>query len=693
MNVFDLFVSLKADTSEYDKSIKNAENNASSWGSKLTGTLGTAAKVGFTAAAAAVGAATTAVAAFAKSSVSAYADYEQLVGGVETLFGTQGMTLEEYAESIGQTVSEAQAAYDTLSKAQDTVMENATNAWKTAGLSANDYMETVTSFAASLKQSVGDEVEAAEKADMAVQDMADNANKMGTDMEAIQNAYNGFAKQNYTMLDNLKLGYGGTQAEMERLLEDAQAISGVEYDISNLADVYDAIHVIQDDLGITGTTAEEAMHTISGAATATKSAWENVITAIAGGGELSEAIDGLITSIFGDGSEGSGLLANVIPRIQTVMDGIGQFIGEAAPYITEYLPQLISAILPPLLESSGSLISALVVALPSMLQAIWDAVSESMGTLITTIQDEFPNILQTVSDFVSTVFESLFSKIEGQSPSLLSTFNDLVVAVVDFLLQNLPTFLEKGVEIVVNLALGIIDSIPEIVGAITELILKLLATIVKNLPSILEKGFEIVVELVAGILKAIPKIVAAVPNMYRAMLNAITSLDWLGIGTNIVSGIANGITNGVSKIVDAAKSVAQSALNSAKSFLGIHSPSTVFEEQVGKMVSLGMGVGIENNAPTDEVSSMIDNLIDYAQGEAKDITLPLDISAVGETLITNGGEQSYNDSIVEQIRSIVQGINEEIALTLTAPIYIGNEYLETAVIKAINNNNYRTGGR
>ena len=217
-------------------------------------------------------------------------------------------------------------------------MENASNAFKTAGLSANEYMETVTSFSASLLQSLdGDTQAAAKAADMAIQDMSDNANKMGSDMASIQSAYQGFAKQNYTMLDNLKLGYGGTRSEMERLLADATAISGIEYDISNLSDVYEAIHVIQTEMGITGTTAEEAMFTISGSANATKAAWNNVLTAIAGGGDLDKAIDDLVDSVFG-GASGGGLLNNILPRVDTIINGIGKFLVKSAPILADKIP-------------------------------------------------------------------------------------------------------------------------------------------------------------------------------------------------------------------------------------------------------------------------------------------------------------------------------------------------------------------
>ena len=226
--------------------------------------IGSFAKKGMALVTGSVTAASGAMIALGKSALDAYADYEQLTGGVSTLFGTQDRSLEEYAASVGKSVDAARSEYDKLLQAQSDVLDNAAKAFKTAGLSQNEYMETVTSFSAALIASLGgDTLKAAEVADKAIVDMADNANKMGSSMESIQNAYQGFAKQNYTMLDNLKLGYGGTKSEMERLLADAEAISGVHYDIESYADVVEAIHVIQDEMGITGTTAKEAAETIS----------------------------------------------------------------------------------------------------------------------------------------------------------------------------------------------------------------------------------------------------------------------------------------------------------------------------------------------------------------------------------------------------------------------------------------------
>jgi len=295
--------------------------------------------------AAGIAAAAAGAVALTKSAISAYADYEQLVGGVETLFGTGGKSLETYAASVGKSIDEARGEYYRLEQAQKEVLSNADNAYKTAGMSANDYMETVTSFSASLISSLeGDTAKAAKVADMAITDMSDNANKMGTDIESIQNAYQGFAKQNYTMLDNLKLGYGGTKEEMERLLEDAEKISGIEYDISSLDDVYNAIHVVQEEMGITGTTAKEAATTISGSTASMKAAWTNLLAGMADDnsnfeGLISNFVDSVVT-----------VANNLIPRISIVLGNLGDLvtglIEETLPLILNEVPALLEQLIP-----------------------------------------------------------------------------------------------------------------------------------------------------------------------------------------------------------------------------------------------------------------------------------------------------------------------------------------------------------
>ena len=353
MELFKLFGTIAIDNAEANealddtgdkaketgKNIKetgdDAEESSSKMGAFFTGAANFAVKAGKIIAVG-LGAASAAVVNIGKDAISAYGDYEQLVGGVETLF----------------------------KDSSDTVIQNAANAYKTAGMSANAYMETVTSFSASLLQSLGgDTVKAAEKADTAITDMSDNANKMGTSMEAIQNAYQGFAKQNYTMLDNLKLGYGGTKEEMERLLEDASKISGIKYDISSFSDITDAIHIVQTEMGITGTTAKEAATTIQGSISSMKGAWQNLLTGLTDGNQnIGQLTGNLFNSLI-------TVADNLIPRISQVLDGIANVISDLAPKLLGKVSELIDRLLPGVVNGAVTLINALVSVLPSLISS------------------------------------------------------------------------------------------------------------------------------------------------------------------------------------------------------------------------------------------------------------------------------------------------------------------------------------
>ena len=307
-----------------------------------------------------------AITTLGKTALDSYADFEQLVGGVETLFKESAAMVQEYAD----------------------------NAYKSAGMSANEYMETVTSFSASLLQSLdGDTAEAAKKANQAIVDMSDNANKMGSSMESIQNAYQGFAKANYTMLDNLKLGYGGTKEEMARLLKDAQAISGIEYDISSYADIVDAIHVIQEEMGIAGTTAKEASSTISGSISSMKSAWQNLL---AGLGNEDADLSGLINNFVNS----AGTVAdNVLPRVEIILGGIADAIGRIVPIIGERLPGLFESILPPLIEGAVALVNGLIAALPVLLEILLPQVPfiiEQIGLALIAVFPQLLEVCQTL---------------------------------------------------------------------------------------------------------------------------------------------------------------------------------------------------------------------------------------------------------------------------------------------------------
>lgn len=493
MNLFDLQAKLTLDSSEYEKGLDGAESKAKSSG--LGDFFGKLGKAG----AAAMGAATAAVSALGKKAVESYANYEQLVGGIETLFGTQGMSLEEYAKKQGKTVDEVKDQYDMLAYTQKAVLWDADQAWKTSGMSANEYMETVAGFAAALKQSTDTIEDAGEAANIAIRDMSDNASKMGTSMESIKSAYAGFAKQNYTMLDNLKLGYGGTKTEMERLLKDAQEISGVEYDISNLADVYDAIHVIQTELGITGTTAQEAMFTIEGSASATKAAWENVITAIGRGEGLSDALEGLTTAIFGD-ENGGGLLNNLIPRIQTTMESIGEFITTTAPLIADKIPALIEAILPSVLSAGASLVSSLGQALLDNLPWLLEMATDLITSLVTSMSETLPTLLPQIMDAIIQIAMAL------TEPS------------------NIAAFISAGVQLFTAIILALPEIITKIVSAIPEIISNILQGFKDAWPDIKEAGIQIFTKVKDGLESVKEKISGVVESVKENMADKFSKI-------------------------------------------------------------------------------------------------------------------------------------------------------------------------
>ncbi len=382
------------------------------WASGFAG----AAKGVLTTVATGLTAATGAAAALAKNSFDSYKEYEQLVGGVETLFGAGGQSLREFVSASGESIDQATRDYYRLQDAQKTVMENAANAYKTAGLSANDYMETVTSFSASLIQSLGgDTQKAAEYADKAIVDMSDNANKMGTSMESIQNAYQGFAKQNYTMLDNLKLGYGGTKGEMERLIEDAEKINDsfkAQRDASgnltlSYADVVDAIHIVQENMGITGTTAKEASTTIEGSVNAMKAAWSNLVTGLADdNADIGQLVDDLVTTIIGENGEG-GVINNILPAIERILNGIVTMVSTAAPTIVPLIVDIIVDNLPMLIQAGMQVLTALIGGLARALPDLIAAIPEIIRVIITGLADAWPEIKEAGIELGLQLWEGL----------------------------------------------------------------------------------------------------------------------------------------------------------------------------------------------------------------------------------------------------------------------------------------------
>ena len=502
-----------------DETSEKGEKSESKLG-KAFGNIGSAAvKVGKVIGTGMI-AAGTAVAGLVTQATSSYAEYEQLVGGVETLFK------------------------DSASK----VMEYANNAFQTAGMSANEYMTTVTSFSASLLQSLGgDTAAAADKADMAIRDMSDNANKMGTSMEMIQNAYNGFAKQNYTMLDNLKLGYGGTKEEMARLLADAEKISGQKFDLSSYGDIVDAIHVIQTEMGITGTTAAEAAGTISGSMASVKASWQNLVTAMADdNADLGGYIDTFVNSA-------ATMVGNMLPRISIALNGVVQLIEQLAPVILGKIPELLSQLLPSVVNAATGLIQALVdilpgmvtaitdmlpsvingfesiidgliSAIPSVVQALVDALPQIIPLLVNTIEHLFVTICTVLPQIIQPIIEALPGLIEQLIACLLDMIPNLldgIMTLISSLINMLPQVLPKIIQGIMDIITMIIDYIPVIIPMLVEAVVQLINLLGDQLPVIIPMLVDAIVQIIYMLVDALPVIIPMLIDAVVMIIQAI----------------------------------------------------------------------------------------------------------------------------------------------------------------------------
>ena len=450
---------------------------------------------------------------------------QQSLGGIETLFKDSADKMKQYASQ----------------------------AFETAGLSANEYMEQATSFAASLVKSLGGDTEkAADAANQALIDMADNSNKMGTSMESIQFAYQGFARGNYTMLDNLKLGFGGTKQEMERLLADATKLSGVKYDISNLSDVYEAIHVIQEDLGITGTTAKEASTTFQGSFKAMASAAKNLIGNLSIGADIKEPLQSLVktTTTF--------LVGNLLPMVGNIV--------KALPGALKVLFDSVRSMLP-----------------ANLLDIFWN--------IKRTIDNKFPIIIHQGTLFIRNFINGLLNGL----PDLLGNIRVMLIQSLYVLLDNIPMIIASAQNIMVNFMQAMVDNFPMIVEQIINFIVLSVGAILECLPMIIESAYNLISAFLSGLVSSFPQIIAQIPLMLSNIAETFMEFDWMGLGKQIIDGIARGITKAVTSLIGAAIDACKSLVDGVKDFFGIHSPSRLMANEIGKYIPEGMAVGITRN--------------------------------------------------------------------------------------------------
>ena len=569
------------------------------------------------------------------SAVMEGANLEQSLGGIETLF----------------------------KESADKVKQNAANAYKTAGMSANEYMELTTSFSASLLSSLANDTsKSADIADMAMTDMSDNANKMGTSMEDIKNAYQGFAKQNYTMLDNLKLGYGGTKTEMQRLLADAQKITGVKYDINNLADVYNAIHVIQGELGITGTTAKEAASTLSGSFSAMKASFKNVLGQITLGMDIKPALNALANTVV------TFLVGNLLPAVWNIVSALPSAVMTFAQAIGPQLVSAFTSILPQISQGFNE-------GIPQIVESAQNMISQFCAN----IQENLPAFIQNGVSIITSIVNGILQNL----PSIVSSAGNMITEFTVTVLNSLPEMLSMGSQIILNLVNGIINNLPQIVSSALNMIARFISTVAQNLPRILQTGIEIIGKLAAGLIRAIPSLVSKIPQIIVSIKNAFLNTDWWSIGTNIIKGIANGLASAGGQLWDAVKGVLGSFKDKVLGFFGIHSPSTwgVF---VGEMIDGGVAKGLIRNAKS---------ILNASKVAVNAISEPFDsfdkYNAVGEisrnikyesrtTYTPKKREEEYESKAFEKIIKAIESMNSR-----DAYFYIDGKLIAKAITEPV----------
>lgn len=664
MNVFDLVAKISLDSSEYDSGIDDAKDKADNLGDKIKKGAGVAGK----AVVAGVGAAATAVGGLVASATKSYGEYEQLVGGVETLY----------------------------KDASDTMLAYADHAYKTAGLSANEYMQTAIDSSAAMINSLGGDTEkAAELTNMAITDMSDNANKMGTTMESLQNAYKGFSRGNFTMLDNLALGYAGTKEGMEQLLADAEKLSGVKYDISSYADMVEAIHVVQTEMGITGTTAEEADKTIQGSVNSMKGAWQNLVTGL---GDSNADMDTLIGN-FVDSLMTVG--ENIIPVIEKALEGVATLIEKLAPILAEKIPELVPKLLPPLISAATKIVAGIVKALPSIIQILVQQIPTVLSELGKAIVSAAPQILSAVLQIGAMIL--------GEAGKLLGKLLEVIFVGIGEILSGVIEFIVSWASVFGQIFSALWDGFKEIL-----------------------QGFgEFFVMIWEGIQEAFSNVVSFFSDIFQGALDGIQSI-WSAI-TGFFSGIWSGITGIFSGVASWFSGIFQSAYSAVT---GIWDAITgffsgVWDTIVGIFKDAGVAVGDAiSGAVKGAVNAVLSGATGIINGFISAINLAISVinaipgvkiskltplsapqleEGIGlakkgkqyllegkgnEAVVPIDKDQKWTSKVAGDMLTALsnQGLQLGGSGDIIIPVYIGNEMIQELVIKANQINNFRNGG-
>lgn len=549
-----------------------------------------------------------ALANLGKSALDSVGQLEQNVGGVETLFGD----------------------------AADAVIASADRAYQTAGMSANDYMSTVTSFSASLLQSLGGNTEEAAKvADMAIIDMADNANKMGTSMDMIQNAYQGFAKQNYTMLDNLKLGYGGTKTEMERLLADAEKLTGVKYDINNLNDVYQAIHAVQEEMGITGTTAKEAASTLEGSMASAKAAWDNFMNGSGDADQLADAFATAADNIVKN-------LAEIIPRFAETLPALGGAI-------IAQIPGLVAAIVPAVLSAGQSVLKQLQDA---VLDFDFAGTADKVVQMITGFIEG--DGLGSLLDTLVTIFTGIVNGISSMLPSLLPALIELISYVVTSLLDQLPAILDCALELILGLAQGILAALPVLIEALPEVISSIVEFLISAIPQIIDAGIELLMALVDALPVIIDALVDALPQIIKATVTALIAAapQIAKAGVKLLGALIEAIPVIVVELAKAVPDIVAAIIDVLAELPGLI--GEVFAEIVTDLVEWGQQMLSNASTAMSNMLGQVNSIIQELPGKIWThlVNAVNKVIAWGQQMLSNASTAMSN--MLSQVSSIIQ---------------------------------------
>ena len=514
-----------------------------------------------------------------KNAVDNYAEYEQLVGGVESIFGG----IEKGAEQIKK------------------VTETANDAWKNLTMSQNDYYKNFTSTYPLMKNDIEDQNEAIEQTNRLMTLESDLANTFGYSVEQASTAINWALKGSFNYIDNLNLGIKGTQ---EGFLEAAHNAGYMVDSVEELtsSDILDILEKAAEQYGVLGKTAEEAMKTIQGSTNATKAAWTNLVTGIADdNADFDKLVSDFVDSV-------GAMFDNLLPRIITSLEGVGELIPKLFEILNEHLPELIEG----LQNILNSLMTSIVEILPQMAPFI----TQILLTIVQLITDNLPTILQAGITILTTLIQGITQAL----PDLIPAMIDALLLMVETLIDNINLIIDAGIQLIIGLAEGLIEALPQLIDKIPEIIDKLINAIIENLPKIIEMGITLIIKLAEGLIKAIPQLISKVPQIITSLLNAITSGGFskmLNAGKDLLNKVKEGITNGISKIADVGKDLVKglwngiknakdwvldkikgfgkSILNGIKDFFGIHSPSKLFRDEIGKNLILGVGVAFEKD--------------------------------------------------------------------------------------------------